>query len=229
MKSFCQASDQAFWQSLASEEESVAIVVNAELEMAATNAPASALTPTPTLPNTIESVADSVRIFHLNRISRSEHPKFDLAYTSLFLFSCLAAFITIATLQIEQRNKTANYLDQKITTILDSQYTCGCTLPRNLWALQKTPIQNLPNSVLRRCYNKDELSTITVVQFNNDTAYDVAKTVESFPTTVNVSYASNQKGWVFLEQETTELVLWTNNDDHTLSSICNSVPYTGKY
>jgi hypothetical protein len=250
MKSFCQASDQAFWPSLANKEESVTIVVKVEPEMAATNAHASALTSTRTLTlrnrirasgltstrtltlrNRIGSVANSVTIFERNHILPSEHPKFDLAYTWLFLFFCLAAVTTIATLQIEQRNKTANYLDQKVTPelILDSQYTCGCTLPQSLWALQKTPFQTVSKYGLQRCYSKDELSTITVVQFNNDTAYDVAKTVESFNASVNLSYASNQKGWVFLEQEATELVLWTGNDSGTLSSICKGVPYSGKY
>jgi hypothetical protein len=225
-------------------------VVKVEPEMAATNAHASALTSTRTLSlrnrigasvltstrtltlrNRIGSVANSVTIFQRNHILRSEHPKFDRAYTWLFLLFCLVAVTTIATLQIEQRNKTANYLDQKISTdlILDGQYTCSCTLPQSLWALQKTPIQTVSNNGLRRCYNKDELETITVVQFNNDTAYDVAKTVESFNASVNLSYASNEKGWVFLEQEATELVLWTGNDSGTLSSICKGVPYLGKY
>ncbi len=181
-----------------------------------------------TLRNGIRSVANSVPIFQRNQILRSKHPKFDRAYIWSFLLFCLAAATTIATLQIEQRNKTANYLDQKIRTdlILDGQYTCSCTLPQSLLALQKTPIQTVSNNGLKRCYSKDELSTITVVQFNNDTAYDVAK---SFKTSVNFSYASNEKGWVFLEQEATELVLWTDNDNGTLSSICKSVPYQGKY
>ncbi len=201
--------------------------------MAVTNAHASALTSTRTLTlrNRIGSVANSVTIFQRNKILPSEHPNFDRAYTCLFLLFCLAAVITIATLQIEQRNKTANYLDQKISTDLnlDGQYTCSCTLPQSLWALQKTPIQTVSNHGLRRCYNRDELETITVVQFNNDTAYDVAKTVERFNASVNLSYASNEKGWVFLEQEATELVLWTGTDSGTLSSICNGVPYLGKY
>jgi hypothetical protein len=213
-------------------EESAAIVVNAELEMAATNAHASTLTRTGTLlRNGIGYVANSVTIFQQNDILPSKHPNFDLAYTWLFLFCCLAAVTTITTLQIKQRNKTANYLHQKITPelILEDQYTCACTLPQSLLALQKTPIQTVSNHGLQRCYNKDELSTITVVQFNNDTAYDVAKTVESFNASVNLSYASNQKGWVFLEQEATELVLWTGNDNGTLSSICKGVPYSGMY
>jgi hypothetical protein len=250
MKSFCQASDQAFSPSLASKEESVTIVVKVEPEMAATNAHASALTSTRTLTlrnrigasvltstrtltlrNRIGSVANSVTVFQRNHILPSEHPKFDLAYTWLFLLFCLAAVTTIATLQIEQRNKTANYLDQKISSdlILDGQYTCSCTLPQSLLALQKTPIQTVSNHGLRRCYNRDELETITVVQFNNDTAYDVAKTVENFSASVNLSYASNEKGWFFVEQTETELVLWNHTDGGKLSSICNSVPYTGKY
>ncbi len=231
MKSFCQASDQAFWPSLGSKEESVTIAVKPE--MAATNPDTNALTSTrtPTLRNRIEYVANSVPIFQRNHILPSEHPRFDRAYTCLFLFFCLAAVTIIFTLQIEQRNKTANYLHQKITPelILDGQYTCACTLPQNLLALHNSPIQTVSNSDLRRCYSKDELSTITVVQFNNDTAYDVAKTVESFNASVNLSYASNEKGWVFLEQEATELVLWTGNDNGTLSSICKGVPYLGKY
>lgn len=222
-----QASDQAFWPSLGSKEESVTIAVKPE--MAATNPDANALTSTRTLTlrNRIEYVANSVTIFQRNHILPSEHPRFDRAYTWLFVFFCLAAVTIIATLQIEQRNKTANYLHQKITPelILDGQYTCACTLPQNLLALHNSPIQTVSNSDLRRCYSKDELSTITVVQFNNDTAFDVAKTVESFNASVNLSYASNEKGWVFLEQEATELVLWTGNDNGTLSSICKGVPY----
>ncbi|CAM6009769.1 unnamed protein product [Sphagnum balticum] len=201
MKSFCQASDQAFWPSLASKEESVTIVVKVEPEMAATNAHASALTSTRTLTlrnrigasvltstrtltlrNRIGSVANSVTVFQRNHILPSEHPKFDLAYTC-------------------------------------------CTLPQSLLALQKTPIQTVSNHGLRRCYNKGELSTMTVVQFNNDTAYDVAKTVENFSASVHLSYASNEKGWFFLEQTATELVLWNHTDGGKLSSICNSVPY----
>jgi hypothetical protein len=230
MKFLCQASDKAFWPSLASKKESVTILVKVEPEMAATNAYANALTRTLTQLNKIGYVAKSVTIFQRNQIS-SEHPnpKFDLAYTWLFLFFCLAAVTTIATLQIDQRNKTANYLDQKITTIPDSQYTCGCTLPQSLLALQKIPTQPVSNYGLQRCYSKDELETITVVQFNNDTAYDVAKTLESFNSSVKISYASNEKGWFFLEQNETELVLWTNKDGGKLSSICNSVPYLGKY
>jgi hypothetical protein len=229
IKSFCQASDQAFLPSLASKAESVTIVVKVEAEMAATNAHVSARILT--LRNRIGSVATSVKIFQRNDSLPSGDPKFNLAYTGLFVFFCLAAATTIATLQIEQRNKTANYLDQKVTPelILDGQYTCACTLPQNLLALQKTPIQTVSNSDLQRCYSKDELSTITVVQFNNNTAYDVAKTVKSFNATVNLSYASDQKGWVFLEQEETELVLWTGTDNGTLSSICKGVPYLGKY
>ncbi len=201
--------------------------------MAGTNADASPRTSTraPTLLNKIGSMANCVTIFQRKEIKTSKHLKFDLAYTWLFLLFCLAVVTTIATLQIEQRNKMANYLDQKITTdlILDSQYTCACTLPQSLLALQKTPIQTVSNSDLQRCYSKDELSTITVVQFNNNTAYDIAKTVKSFNATVNLSYASDQKGWVFLEQEETELVLWTGTDNGTLSSICKGVPYLGKY
>jgi hypothetical protein len=231
MKFLCQASDKAFWPSLASKKESVTILVKVEPEMAATNAYANALTRTLTQLNKIGYVAKSVTIFQRNQIS-SEHPnpKFDLAYTWLFLFFCLAAVTTIATLQIDQRNKTANYLDQRITTdlILDGQYTCSCTLPPSLLALQKTPSQTVSKPGLQRCYSKDELETITVVQFNNDTAYDLAKTVESFNPRVNLSYASNQKGF-FLEQNATELVLWTGNDNGTLSSICKGVPYLGKY
>ncbi len=223
-------------------------MVKVEPEMAATNAHATALTSTRTLPlqnrigasaltstrtltlrNRIGSVANSVTIFQRNHILSSEHPKFDLAYTWSFLFFCLAAVTTIATLQIEQRNKTANYLDQKITTILDSQYTCGCTLPQSLLALQRIPTQPVSNYGLQRCYSKDELETITVVQFNNDTAYDVAKTLESFNSTVEISYASNEKGWFFLEQNETELVLWNHTDGGKLSSIRNGVPYSGKY
>jgi hypothetical protein len=160
MKSFCQASDQAFWPSLESKEESVTIAVKPE--MAATNAYANALTSTrtPTLRNRIEYVANSVTIFQRNHILPSEHPRFDRAYTWLFLFFCLAAVTIIATLQIEQCNKTANYLHQKITPelILDGQYTCACTLPQNLLALHNSPIQTVSNSDLRRCYSKDELS-----------------------------------------------------------------------
>jgi len=219
MKSFCQAS--AFWPSLASKEESV------KPEMAEMKPDANARTPT--LRNSIEHVANSVKIFQRNDILDSKHPKFDLAYTWLFLFFCLVVVTTIATLQIEQRNKTANYLDQKITTILDSQYTCGCALPQSLLALQKIPTQPVSNYGLQRCYSKDELETITIVQFNNDTAYDVAKTLENFNSTVKISYASNEKGWFFLEQNETELVLWTNKDGGKLSSIWNSVPYLGKY
>ncbi len=203
-------------------EESAAIVVKAELEMAAANAHANPLTPTVTLlRNRIGYVANSVTIFQRNDILPPTHRKFHLAYTWLFLFFCLVAVTTITTLQIEQRNKTANYLDQKITTILDSQYTCGCTLPQSLLALQKIPTQPVSNYGLQRCYSKDELETITVVQFNNDTAYDVAKTLESFHSTVKISYASNEKGWFFLEQNETELVLWNYIDDPKLSSICN--------
>jgi hypothetical protein len=224
-----QASDQAFWPSLASKEESVTIVVKVEPEMAATNAHAGPPTRTPTLRNRIGSVANSVKIFERNHILESTHSKFDLAYTWSFIFICLAAVTTIATLQIKQRNKTANYLDQKITTILDSQYTCACTLPQSLSALQRIPAQTVSNSDPQRCYSKDELSTITVVQFNNDTAHDVATTVNSFNKLVNISYASNQKGFFFQEQNVTELVLWTQNDGGTLSSICNGVPYLGKY
>ncbi|CAM6037089.1 unnamed protein product [Sphagnum compactum] len=223
-----QASDQAFWPSLANKEESITIVLKVEPEMAATNADASALTSrTLTLRNTIGSVANSVAIFQRNNTLPSEHPNFDRAYTWSFILLCFLAATIIATKQIEQRNKTANYLDQRITTelILDGQYTCSCTLPQSLLALQKTPIQAVSNHGLRRCYNKDDLATITVVQFNKDTAYDVAKTVESFNASVNISYASNEKGWVFLEQEATELVLWTGTDNRTLSSICNGVPY----
>jgi hypothetical protein len=220
-----QASDQAFWPSLASKEESVTIVVKVEPEMAATNAHAGPPTRTPTLRNRIGSVANSVKIFERNHILESTHSKFDLAYTWSFIFICLAAVTTIATLQIKQRNKTANYLDQKITTILDSQYTCACTLPQSLSALQRIPAQTVSNSDPQRCYSKDELSTITVVQFNNDTAHDVATTVNSFNKLVNISYASNQKGFFFQEQNVTELVLWTQNDGGTLSSICNGVPY----
>ncbi len=201
--------------------------------MAATNAHASALTSTRTLTmrNRIGSVANSVTIFQRNHVLPSEHPKFDLAYTWSFLLICLAAVTTIATLQIKQRDRTANYLDQKNSTdlILDGNYTCSCTLPPSLSALDKTPIQTASNDGLQRCYNKDELETITVVQFNNDTAYDVAKTVKRFNASVNLSYASNEKGWVFLEQEATELVLWTGTDSGTLSSICKGVPYLGKY
>jgi hypothetical protein len=230
MKSFCQASDQAFWPSLASKEESVTIAVKPE--MAATNADANALTSTRTLTlrNRIGYVANSVTIFQRNHILPSEHPRFDLAYTWLFLFFCLTAVTIIATLQIEQRSKTEKYLHQKITSklIQDDQYTCACSLPQNLVAWENPPSQT-NSSDLRGCYSKDELSTITVVQFNNDTAYDVAKTVESFNASVKISYASNEKGWVFLEQEATELVLWTGNDNGTLSSICKGVPYLGKY
>jgi hypothetical protein len=202
-----------------------------KLEMAATKADANARTSTGTvnLQHRIGCVANSITIFQRNRILPSKHPKFDRAYTWLFLFFCLAAVTTIATLQIDQRNKTANYLDQKITTIPDSQYTCGCTLPQSLLALQKIPTQPVSNYGLQRCYSKDELETITVVQFNNDTAYDVAKTLENFNSTVKISYASNEKGWFFLEQNETELVLWNYTDGPKLSSICNGVPYKGKY
>jgi hypothetical protein len=228
-KSFCQASDQAFWPSLASKEESVTIVVKVEPEMAATNAHASALTSTRTLTlrNSIGSVANSVTIFQRNHVWPSEHPKFDLAYTWSFLLICLAAVTTIATLQIRQHDSSFNYLDKKSSTdyIQDSQYTCSCTLPQSL---QKDFILPESNHGLRHCYNKDELSTITVVQFNHDTAYDVGKTVKGFNATVNISYASNQKGF-FVEQNATELVLWTGNDSGTLTSICKGVPYLGKY
>jgi len=102
-------------------------------------------------------------------------------------------------------------------------------LPQSLLALQKIPTQPVSNYGLQRCYSKDELETITVVQFNNDTAYDVAKTLENFNSTVKISYASNEKGWFFLEQNETELVLWNYTDGPKLSSICNGVPYKGKY
>jgi len=248
-----QASDQAFWPSLASKEESVIIVVKVEPEMAATNAHASALTSTRTLTllirigasalsstrtltlrNRIGSVANSVSIFQRNHILPSKHPKFDRAYTLFFFLFCLVAVTTIATLQIEQHKNTANYLDQKITnqkitTFLKSNYTCACTLPQSLSALQRTSLPPVSKNGLKQCYSKDELETITVVQFNNDTAHDVATTVKSFNKSVNISYASNQKGLFFQEQNVTELVLWTNNDGGTLSSICNGVPYLGKY